>query len=168
MFLVEGQTTTGISEYLKTQNIISPAGKGPNWTKNTVESILTNEKYKGDALLQKSFTENYLEQKMVKNTGQIPQYYVENSHPAIIDKGMWELVQIEYERRRGMRTSYSSTDIFSTKLVCSDCGSFYGRKKWYAGSKYERYVYRCNHRYNEGKARCKTPHLYEKEIKEQF
>ena len=168
MFLVEGQTTTGIAEYLKTQNIISPAGKGPNWTKNTVESILTNEKYKGDALLQKSFTENYLEQKMVKNTGQIPQYYVENSHPAIIDKGMWELVQIEYERRRGMRTSYSSTDIFSTKLICSDCGSFYGRKKWYAGSKYERYVYRCNHRYNEGKARCKTPHLYEKEIKEQF
>ena len=57
MFLVEGQTTTGIAEYLKTQNIISPAGKGPNWTKNTVESILTNEKYKGDALLQKSFTE---------------------------------------------------------------------------------------------------------------
>ncbi|MDY0074965.1 MAG: zinc ribbon domain-containing protein [Acholeplasmataceae bacterium] len=114
------------------------------------------------------FTDNYLNHSLVKNIGQIPQYYVENSHPAIIDKGMWELVQIEHERRRSMRTSYSSTDIFSTKLVCSDCGSFYGRKKWYAGSKYERYVYRCNHRYNEGKARCKTPHLYEKEIKEQF
>ena len=62
MFLVEGKTATGIASYLKSQNIKTPRGK-TNWTKNTVNSILTNEKYKGDALLQKTYTENYLNHK---------------------------------------------------------------------------------------------------------
>ena len=71
MFLVEGKTASGIANYLKAQHIKTPAGK-TNWTKNTVNSILTKEKYKGDALLQKTYTENYLEHKIVKNNGQIP------------------------------------------------------------------------------------------------
>lgn len=71
MFLVEGKTTSGIANYLKSQHIKTPADK-TNWTKNTVNLILTNEKYKGDALLQKTYTENYLEHKIVKNNGQIP------------------------------------------------------------------------------------------------
>ena len=80
LFLVEGKTCSGIANYLKSQHIKTPSGKSTRWTKNTVYSILTNEKYKGDALLQKKFTDNYLEHSLVKNTGQIPQYYVENSH----------------------------------------------------------------------------------------
>ena len=91
-FLVKGKTPTKIAKELKEKGVLTPSGKNSNWTKNNITSILTNEKYKGDALLQKTFTDNYLEQNIVKNTGQIPQYYVENSHPAIIDKDMWELV----------------------------------------------------------------------------
>jgi len=64
---------------------------------------------------------------MVKNTGQILQYYVENNHPAIIDKDMWEEVQIELERRNKIGAQYSSSDTFSSKLICEDCGGFYGK-----------------------------------------
>lgn len=168
MFLVEGKTPTAIAVYLKNKKVKTPSGRSSNWTKNTVTSILTNEKYKGDALLQKTYTENFLDQTIVKNTGQIPQYYVENSHPAIIDKHMWELVQIELDRRKELRAKYSGNDIFASKLVCSDCGGFYGKKKWHSGSKYEKFVYQCNNKFHKGKDKCLTPHLNQEDIKEKF
>ena len=81
---IKGKTAGWIANYLTKNNFKTPARKD-KWQKSTVDSILTNEKYKGDALLQKTFTVNFLEKKMKKNEGEIPQYYVENSHPAIID-----------------------------------------------------------------------------------
>jgi len=168
MFLVEGKTASGIANYLKSHHIKTPSGKSANWTKNNINSILTNEKYKGDALLQKSYTENYLEQTMVKNTGQIPQYYVENNHPAIIDKEMWEEVQIELERRNKIGANYSSSDTFSSKLICKDCGGFYGKKKWHSNSKYSRFIYQCNNKFSKHKEKCLTPHLTEEDIKYKF
>lgn len=168
MFLVEGKTATGIAKYLKSRKVKTPSGKNINWAKNTVTSILTNEKYKGDALLQKSYTDNYLEHSIVKNTGQIPQYYVENNHPAIIDRETWEQVQIELERRTLMGAKYSSKDVFSSRIICKDCGGYYGRKIWHANSPHEKVVYQCNHRYDKGHKKCQTPHLVEKEIKEKF
>jgi DNA invertase Pin-like site-specific DNA recombinase len=167
MFLVEGKTASGIANYLKAQHIKTPAGK-TNWTKNTVNSILTNEKYKGDALLQKTYTENYLEHKIVKNDGQIPKYYVENNHPAIIDKDTWDQVQIEIKRRENIGAHYSSTDVFSSKLMCGDCGGFYGKKKWHSNSKYSRFIYQCNRKFEKGKPKCQTPNLTEEEIKLKF
>jgi hypothetical protein len=133
-----------------------------------VTSILTNEKYKGDALLQKTYTVNYLDHTKVINTGQIPQYYVENNHPAIIDRDTWEQVQIEIERRNKLGAHYSSSDVFASKLICEDCGSFYGKKKWHTNTKYERFVYQCNNKFHKGKDKCKTPHLNEDDIKKQF
>lgn len=124
MFLVEGKTCSGIAAYLKSKHIKTPSGRSTRWTKNTVNSILTNEKYKGDALLQKTFTDNYLDQTVVKDTGQLTQYYVENSHPAIIDKDMWEQVQTELKRISKIGAQYSSTDMFASKLICEDCGGF--------------------------------------------
>ena len=168
MFLVEGKTATGIARYLKEHEVKTPSGKNTNWTKNTVTSILSNEKYKGDALLQKTFTDNFLEQTVVKNTGQIPQYYVENSHPAIIDRSFWDLVQIELQRRSVMGPRYSANDLFSSKLICEDCGGFYGRKKWHSGSNYEKFVYQCNNKFHKGKDKCLTPHLNQEDIKEKF
>jgi DNA invertase Pin-like site-specific DNA recombinase len=167
MFLIEGKTATGIANYLKSQHIKTPRGKA-NWTKNNVNSILTNEKYKGDALLQKTYTENYLDHKMVKNNGQIPQYYVENSHPAIIDRDMWEQVQIELKRRERIGAKYSSSDIFASKLICEDCGGFYGKKKWHSNSKYSRFVYQCNNKFHKHKDKCQTPNLAEEDIKLKF
>ncbi|NLL55911.1 MAG: hypothetical protein GX242_01725 [Clostridiales bacterium] len=109
MFLVEGKSITGIANHLTKLNVKTPSGKSTKWTKNTLNSILTNEKYKGDALLQKSYTEDYLSQKLVKNTGQNPQYYVENNHPAIIDRDTWESVQIELARRDASSTPASAS-----------------------------------------------------------
>ncbi|MFH5881888.1 recombinase family protein [Liberiplasma polymorphum] len=168
MFLVEGKTATGIVNYLKSKHIKTPTGKTANWTKNTVNSILTNEKYKGDALLQRTYTENYLDHKIVKNNGQIPQYYVENNHPAIIDREMWDQVQIELERREQIGAQYSSSDVFASKLICEDCGGFYGKKKWHSNSKYSRFIYQCNNKFHKHKDKCLTPNLKEEDIKLKF
>jgi hypothetical protein len=80
---LEGKATSWIAKYLSESRIPSPSGK-EKWQESTVRSILKNEKYKGDAMLQKSFTVNFLTKKKKVNEGEGPQYYVENSHPAII------------------------------------------------------------------------------------
>lgn len=168
LFLREGKTCSGIAEYLKEKGIPTPSGNSCKWTKNTINSILRNEKYKGDALLQKTYTSDYLEHKVERNRGHLPQYYVENSHPAIIDKEEWEIVQAELMRREQIGAAYSGNSIFSSKLICGDCGGFYGKKKWHSTSKYSRFVYRCNGKYNKEHDKCQTPALTEDKIKEKF
>lgn len=168
MFLKEGKTCTGIAEYLKARGIPTPSGKSCNWTKNTVYSILTNEKYKGDALLQKKYTADYLEHKLVPNNGELPQYYVENNHPAIIERDLWQMVQTELMRRSMLGAAYSASSIFVSKLVCGDCGRPYGKKKWHSTDKYAKEIYRCNYKYDKAKEKCQTPTLTEEEIKEKF
>ena len=168
MFLVDGKTASGIAAYLNEKGVDTPTGKKKKWTKNNIVSILTNEKYKGDALLQKTFTKNYLDHKTVKNKGEIPQYYVENSHPAIIDKEMWEMVQAEIARRNAIGPSYSSTSIFGSKLICEDCGGFYGQKKWHSTASYAKFIYQCNKKFYKNKPKCQTPNLSEEDIKSKF
>jgi len=168
MFLAENKSIISIAKNLTSQNVKTPTGKSAKWRYKTIQSILTNEKYKGDALLQKRFTDNYLNHSLIKNTGQIPQYYVENNHPAIIDKEMWDLVQIEFEKRLAMGQQYSSSDIFASKLICEDCGGFYGKKKWHSNSKYSRFVHQCNRKFDKGKDKCLTPNLMEDDIKLKF
>ena len=132
-----------------------------------MESILTNEKYKGSALLQKKFTVDFLTKKQKVNEGEVPQYFIEDSHPPIIDPQEFELVQAEIARRKEIGKVYSSSNIFSTKLVCSCCGGFFGSKVWHSTSKYRRVIWQCNHKFQNGE-KCKTPHLYEDEIKKRF
>jgi len=168
MFLVEGLTPTGIARTLKKEGIKTPLGKNTNWTKNNITSILTNEKYKGDALLQKKFTVNFLENKMKVNEGEIPQYYVENNHPLIIDPIEWAEVQFEIRRREKLGRTYSSKNCFSSKLVCADCGGFYGQKVWHSTSKYRRVIWQCNKKFSDGTKRCTTPTLKEDDIKDAF
>lgn len=90
---IEGMSTNAIAKRLTQQGIPTPAGKQV-WQRATVESILRNEKYKGSALLQKKFTVDFLQKKMKVNEGEVPQYYVEHSHAAIIDPEEWERVQL--------------------------------------------------------------------------
>jgi site-specific DNA recombinase len=155
---IKGKTTSWIAKHLTNKGIKTPANKD-KWQKSTVDSILTNEKYKGDALLQKKFTVDFLEKKMKKNEGEIPQYYVENSHPAIIDPVEWEHAQVEFARRVELGRTYSSKSIFSSKLVCEDCGGFYGQKVWHSTSKYRRVVWQCNKKFKNKEDKCKTPTL---------
>ncbi len=95
MYLIEGKTRRSIANFLNENNVSTPSGKGKSWTINNINSILTNEKYKGDALLQKTYIVDCLEHKPIKNNGEVAQAYVENNHSAIIQKEGWELVQAE-------------------------------------------------------------------------
>lgn len=103
MFL-EGSTPFSIAKHLTEQGVLSPGGK-EKWNVSAVKSILTNEKYKGDALLQKSYTVDFLSKKKKANEGEIPQYYEENSHEAIIEPLVFEMVQQEMARRQTGKTA---------------------------------------------------------------
>ena len=105
-----------ICRCLEDLGIPSPGGK-EKWSKTTVTSILQNEKYKGDALLQKSFTVDFLEKRMKPIEGEVPQYYVEGNHPAIVDPDEWDHVQTEFARRKALGRAYSGKSVLSAKLA---------------------------------------------------
>lgn len=165
MFL-QGMTPYGIAKQLTSDGILSPAKKD-KWNAGTIKRILTNEKYKGDALLQKSYTVDFLTKKKKANEGEIPQYYVENNHEAIIEPAVFDLVQNELEKRNPANNRHSGVHIFSGKIKCGSCGSWYGSKVWHSNSKYRRTVWQCNRKFN-GQQKCSTPHLDEDTIKELF
>ncbi|MCC8075266.1 MAG: recombinase family protein [Clostridiales bacterium] len=163
---LEGKTPSGIATQLTREGIKSPAGKD-KWSQSTVKSILQNEKYKGDALLQKTFTTDFLTKKTKVNEGEIPQYYVEGDHEAIIDPDTFEMVQREMAQRNAGRYRHSGIHTFSGKIKCGECGSWYGSKVWHSNDKYRRVVWQCNHKF-EGDTKCHTPHLTDGEIEEKF
>lgn len=163
---MQGKTPSAIARMLTADGILTPGGKF-KWQSSTVESILQNEKYRGDARLQKKFTVDFLQKKMKINEGEVPQYYVENSHPAIIEPEEWDLVQAEFTRRKELGGRYSSTSVFSSMIFCGGCGAMYGSKVWHSTDKYRRVVWQCNDKF-KGDHRCTTPHLYEEDIKELF
>ena len=144
-----------------------PTRQGNLWTNPRIREILTNEKYKGSALLQKRFTVDFLTKKTKVNEGEVPQYYIEESHTAIISPEEFEEVQAEISRRKKLGRKYSGNTIFSAKLVCGDCGSFFGSKVWHSTSKYRRIIWQCNNKF-KWEHLCSTPHLYEDEIKLRF
>ena len=162
MFL-EGGTPHFIAKSLTAESIPTPGGK-QKWSQSTVKSILTNEKYKGDALLQKGYTTNYLTKKKKINEGEIPQYYVENAHGHIIEPTVFDMVQREFEKRRASNSRYSGVGIFASRIKCGECGSWYGAKVWHSNSKYRRTVYQCNSKF-KGAKKCETPHFDEETIK---
>lgn len=165
MFL-QGMTPYGIASQLTADGVLSPAKK-EKWNAGTVKRMLSNEKYKGDALLQKSYTVDFLSKKKKDNEGEIPQYYVENNHEAIIEPAVFDMVQRELERRQPGRNRHSGVHIFSGKIKCGECGSWYGSKVWHSNSKYRRMVWQCNHKFDNDE-KCKTPHLDEETIKTLF
>jgi site-specific DNA recombinase len=163
---MEGKTSSAIAKHLTASSIPSPGGK-KKWQVATVDSILRNEKYKGDALLQKHFTVDFLSKKIKENEGEVPQYYVQNSHPAIIVPDEFDAVQAEIERRKKLGRPCACHSPLSTKLVCSDCGGFYGSKVWGSNTKYRRVIWRCNNKYKSD-VKCTTPHVTEDEVKQKF
>ncbi|MSS84762.1 recombinase family protein [Actinomycetaceae bacterium WB03_NA08] len=163
---LDGGSLTGIARRLQTEGHKTASGN-PNWSAGQVRSILTNEKYKGDALLQKSYTADFLTKRQIANQGEVPQYYVTGNHEAIINPAVWDFVQAELAAIKKGRRSASRQRTFSGKIRCGECGSWYGSKTWHAGSKYEKRVWRCNHKYDGGSI-CTTPHLSDQQIQEAF
>lgn len=163
---LDGKTQAGICKYLEDLGIPSPGGK-EKWSKTTVTSILRNEKYKGDALLQKSFTVDFLEKKLKVNEGEVPRYYVTSSHPAIVEPDEWDLVQAEIAMRKSLGRAYSGKSVLSAKLVCEDCGGFFGSKVWHSTDRYRRTVWQCNNKFKGGE-RCLTPTLDTENVQQLF
>lgn len=108
-----------------------------NWSDTTIMSILTNEKHKSEAILQKSFVVDYLTKKAKRNEGEVPMYHVKNSHEAIIDPEVFDLVQAEIEKRKKLKGSHSGNSVFSSKIICGQCGEFYGPRTFHSNSKYK-------------------------------
>lgn len=162
---LSGFTYHSIAKKLTEERIPTPAGK-TTWHPSVIQSILTNEKYKGDALLQKRFTVDFLTKKVKNNEGEVPQYYVEGDHEAIITPAAFDMVQREIQKRRGVGSRHSGVSIFSSKIKCGECGGWYGKKVWHSNDRYRRIIYQCNRKFKGSK--CKTPYVTEDQIKELF
>ena len=133
---LEGSSMDKIAKGLEKDGILTGAGKKKWWT-STINKILRNEKYIGDALLQKTYTTDFLNKTRVKNNGIVPQYYVENNHEAIIPKDIFLRVQEELVRRRvvktsanGKKRSYSCNHCFAQIVICGECGEMFRRIHW--------------------------------------
>lgn len=160
---LSGETPYGIAKLLTADRIPTPGGK-EKWSKETVRSILTNEKYKGDALLQKVFTVDFLTKRKKVNEGEVPQYYVEGNHEGIVSEELFDAVQAEFDRRDDIGERECGAEIFSSKIVCGECGEFFVPKVWYSTNKFRKVIWRCCRR----SEKCACPHLVEAEIKRIF
>ena len=158
-----GQSFQQICDGLMADGVRTAQGD-EKWYGSTVKSILQNEKYMGDAVLQKTFTEDLFDRRQVKNEGQLPKYYVHNAHPAIIDRAAFQRVQEELARRSSLRKTsskarteqgkHSGKYVLSGLLVCSECGSPY-RRITYMPDGQKRFVWRCLNRIEHGRRICK-------------
>ena len=164
MFLY-GKSPSAIASHLTDEGIPTPGGKAI-WRAKVIENILTNEKYKGDALLQKRYTVDFLTKKQKVNEGEVPQYYVANSHPAIIEPEIFDLVQYELKRRKKDGRWTSSTYPFSGKIICGECGGIYGSKVWHSNTPNRALVWQCNEKHRG--QHCTTPHLTDADIQTAF
>lgn len=166
-----GKSLLNIAKGLTADGILTARGK-TEWSSPRVLSILTNEKYKGDALLQKTFIIDCISKKSKKNNGELPMYYVENNHPAIIERAVFDRVQEEISRRNSKRKvkqtgtktelgKYSSKYALSEILYCGNCGTPYRRCTWSKNGK-KKVMWRCISRLDYGKKYCKdSPSLEE-------
>ena len=142
--------------------------KTSRWGTSTVENILANEKYKGDAILQKTYCTDYLLKTFVVNDGSVvPKYYAQNSHPAIVSPEVFDLAQQERAWRRSLNGRYSGRSCFASRVVCGDCGAFYGSKVWHSTDEYRRTIWRCNNKY-AGETKCATPHVTQEALEKAF
>jgi len=166
---LEGNSPGQIVKELEAAGIPSPTSRA-KWHSSTITSMLTNPCYKGLTIRQKTFTTDFLTHKSKKNEGELPQYFIENSHTPIIPEETWELVQLEMERRRRMGSRFSAKGPLASRLVCRDCGAFFGSKIWHSTDPYKTVIWRCNDKYKPGVSRssggekCVTRHVTEEGV----
>ena len=158
-----GASLRMLKDWLESEQIPNVAG-GAEWTISSIRSILTNEKYCGDVLLQKTYISDCISRKVIRNTGQLPMYLVENHHDGIVDRKTFDAVQAEMARRNAGKspskknaptgmTSYASKYALSERLVCGECGTLYRRCTWSKRGK-KRVVWRCVSRLDYGTKYC--------------
>lgn len=160
---LQGASLRMIRQELEAAGIPNPAGS-EKWGIDQIRNILSNEKYCGDVLMQKTFIQDCISKKVVKNTGQLPMYLIQNNHPAVISRDVYQAVQAEKARRSASaspskktsstgRTCYASKFALSERLVCGECGTLYRRCTWKRNGK-TRIVWRCVSRLDYGTKYC--------------
>ena len=160
---LQGASLRMIRQELEAAGIPNPAGS-EKWGIGQIRSILSNEKYCGDVLMQKTFIQDCISKKVVKNTGQLPMYLIQNNHTAIVSREVYQAVQAEKARRSATaspstktsstgRTCYASKFALSERLVCGECGTLYRRCTWKRNGK-TRIVWRCVSRLDYGTKYC--------------
>lgn len=168
---LDGMSYGAIAKYLKEKGIKTKQGKD-EWSTSVIMNILTNEKFKGDVLVQKSYVVDLFEKKSAKNTGELPMYYIKNHHIPIIPPEMFDMVQVELARRNSlkansdknisMKSKFSSIYALTGLVVCGECGSKYRRTTWSRNGK-KRVVWRCISRLDYGTKYCKDSQTIEEE-----
>ncbi len=163
---LEGTSIAGIKRHLEKEGILTVTGR-KIWNEGTISKMLSNEKYMGDALLQKSYTADFLTKTRKKNNGEMRQYYITDNHEGIVAKEIYYAVQREKQRRAERRKpavtrrtkekkkGYSSKYILSNLLVCGECGQPYRRITWTRNG-VKRIVWRCSNRVEQGTEYCKN------------
>ena len=161
---LSGTPVRGIHEYLNANSVPNINGE-PKWARSAIDSILTNEKYCGDVLLQKTYIDDCINKKVKKNTGQLPMYLVQNHHEGIISRETFDAAQAELARRSAGkspskknaptgRSRYSSKYALSDRLYCGECGTRYQRCTWRNRDGSKRIVWRCVSRVDYGNTYC--------------
>ena len=160
---LSGASLRMIKDRLEAEQIPNVTG-GSKWTITAIRSILTNEKYCGDVLLQKTYISDCISRKVIRNTGQLPMYLVQNHHEGIVERKTFDAVQAEMARRSAGKspskknaptgmTSYASKYALSERLVCGECGTLYRRCTWSKQGR-KRIVWRCVSRLDYGTKYC--------------
>ena len=161
---LSGTPVRGIQEYLNANSVPNINGES-KWARSAIDSILTNEKYCGDVLLQKTYIDDCINKKVKKNTGQLPMYLVQNHHEGIISRETFDAAQAELARRSARkspskknaptgRSRYSSKYALSDRLYCGECGTRYQRCTWRNRDGSKRIVWRCVSRVDYGSKYC--------------
>ena len=161
---LSGTPVRGIQEYLNASAVPNINGES-KWARSAIDSILTNEKYCGDVLLQKTYIDDCINKKVKKNTGQLPMYLVQNHHEGIISRETFDAAQAELSRRNAGRSPskknaptgrsrYSSKYALSDRLYCGECGTRYQRCTWRNRDGSKRIVWRCVSRVDYGNKYC--------------
>lgn len=174
---LEGRSYVQIAKILESEGILTVTGK-KEWCPSVIDQMLRNEKYMGDALLQKTYTVDFLTKKRVKNQGIVQQYYIQDNHEAIIPKELFYRVQEEKARRASLcksaatrrakkeQSKYSSKYSLSDIMICKECGQPYRRQVWSKNGQ-KSAVWRCENRLKNGTKHCKrSPTLKEDVLNE--
>lgn len=177
---LQGFSINDIKHNLKERGIKTRRGS-TEWSVSTLRGMLSNEKYTGNSKNGKTYNIDFLHPKRLQNNGQAPMFLVENSHPAIISKEIFEQVQIERARRlknkkevdqqvsKSNRGRYTSVNSLANKIICANCGDLYRRAVWTKRSGEKQPVWRCANRLDNGKHACnKSITLKEKELFDQL
>ena len=173
---LSGKTVDYIKLIFEREGVVNWDGS-TKWQVTTLQSMLENEKYKGDAILQKSYTVDFLTKKRVLNQGEIQKFYIEDDHEAIIEPWIWECVQLEIERRKryleehGTKSYSNNTEKnpFASKIICGECNKVFTRKGWRSSTGEIRKIWQWSERYKvKGVMGCANRHVEESTLEKAF